>query len=233
MGTAQLKRWRARRGQGRQRKHGNACVSIRVVRACRYAGLATAFTAVAILATGCASVPSNPDNLCAIFKERSGWHRAATAAERRWGIPSPVMMAVMFKESSYVHDAKPPRTKLLWVIPWRRESSAYGFAQATDAAWKDYLRATGNRGSDRDDFGDAVDFVGWYLNRAHRQAGIRTGDARNLYLAYYAGVGGYQRGTWKNNAWLKRAAGSVAARSDRYARQLAGCKLKRRWRLFG
>ena len=185
------------------------------------------------LAAGCASVPSNPENLCAIFKERKSWHRSARTAERQWRVPMPVMMAVMYKESSYVHDARPPRTRLLWVIPWRRESSAYGFAQATDAAWQDYTRATGNRRGDRDDFGDAVDFVGWYLNRAHRQAGISTTDARSLYLAYYAGVGGYQRGTWRNNAWLKRAAGTVAARSDRYARQLANCKLKRRWWWFG
>ena len=185
------------------------------------------------LAAGCASVPSNPENLCAIFKERKSWHRAARAAEREWRIPMPVMMAVMYKESSYVHDARPPRTRLLWVIPWRRESSAYGFAQATDAAWQDYTRATGNRRGDRDDFGDAVDFVGWYLDRAHRQAGIRTTDARSLYLAYYAGVGGYQRGTWRNNAWLKGAAGAVAARSDRYSRQLANCKLDRRWWWFG
>ena len=191
--------------------------------------------AVSLLAftAGCASVPSNPENLCAIFKERKSWHRAAHAAERQWRIPMPVMMAVMYKESSYVHDARPPRTRLLWVIPWRRESSAYGFAQATDAAWQDYTRATGNRRGDRDDFGDAVDFVGWYLNRAHRQAGISTTDARSLYLAYYSGVGGYQRGTWRNNAWLKRAAGSVATRSSRYSRQLASCKLNRRWWWFG
>lgn len=196
-----------------------------------------AIVALAALAAtvigGCASVPSNPDNLCAIFKERASWHRAAQRAERRWHIASPVMMAVMYKESSYVADARPPRRKLLWVIPWRRPSTAYGFAQATNAAWQDYVRATGRRSADRDDFGDAVDFVGWYLDRAHRQAAIPTGDARNLYLAYYAGVGGYQRRTWENNAWLKSAAGKVATRSNRYAQQLANCKLKRRWWWFG
>lgn len=205
-------------------------------RAMRRASRSAAFVVAAAMVSlvgGCASVPSNPENLCAIFKERSGWARAAQRAERRWGIPQPVMMAVMYRESSYVHDARPPRKRLLWVIPWRRESSAYGFAQATNAAWKDYTRDTGNRGGDRDDFGDAVDFVGWYLNRAHRQARIPVNDARNLYLSYYAGIGGYQRGTWRNNAWLKGAAGKVATRSDRYARQLANCKLDRRWWWFG
>ncbi len=188
----------------------------------------------AMLLAGCLSAPpANPDNLCAIFKERTKWHREAKKAQRRWDIPMPVMMAVMHKESSYVANAKPPRTKLMGVIPWKRESSAYGFAQATDAAWKDYLRDTRNRGAERDDFGDAVDFVGWYLNRAHRTAGISANDARSLYLAYYSGIGGYQRGTWRNNAWLKGAAGRVAARSSQYSGQLANCKLKRRWWWFG
>ena len=178
-----------------------------------------------VLAAGCATAPpANPNDLCAIFTERPRWHRAATDAQRRWRTPIAVMMAVMYKESSYRHDAKPPRKKLFGVIPWRRESSAYGFAQATDAAWQDYVRGTGNRGADRDRFGDAVDFVGWYLNNAHRRAGIARADARNLYIAYYAGIGGYQRGTWKNNAWLKDAAARVASRSERYAGQLAGCR---------
>ena len=195
--------------------------------------LGIVLAALAALAAGCASAPpSNPDNLCAIFKERPKWYRAAVKAERRWRVATPVMMAVMHKESSYIHDAKPPRRKLLRVIPLGRQSSAYGFAQATDAAWKDYLQDTGNRFAKRDDFADAVDFVGWYLARAHRLAGIPRTDARALYLSYYAGIGGYQRGTWKNNAWLKGAAAKVAARSSRYAGQLKPCRLKRRG-LFG
>ena len=185
--------------------------------------------ALAALLQGCAAAPpTNPDNLCAIFQERPAWHRAAVKAERRWGVSSPVMMAVMHKESSYIHDAKPPRTKLLKVIPWKRESSAYGFAQATDAAWKDYLRDTGNRFAQRDRFDDAVDFVGWYLDRAHRVAGISKNDARALYLSYYSGIGGYQRGTWRNNAWLKGAAARVGNRSSRYAGQMGQCKLKKK-----
>lgn len=182
---------------------------------------------------GCASMPEKPDDLCAIFQERASWYRAARTAERRWKVGSPIMMAVMHKESSYDANARPPRKRLLGVIPGRRRSSAFGFAQATDAAWEDYLKATGNRFAERDDFGDAVDFVGWYLDRSHRQAGIAKSDARSLYLSYYAGVGGYRRGTWRSNEWLKGAADKVAARSSRYAKQLESCKLNRRWFWFG
>ncbi len=178
------------------------------------------------LLAGCASTPpGNPNDLCAIFKEKPRWFRAAKKSETRWGVPSSVMMAVMYKESSYIADAKPPRTKLLWVIPWKRESDAVGFAQATDAAWKDYLKATGNRFAERDDFADAVDFVGWYMNTAHRRAGIAVTDARSLYLSYYSGITGYMRGTWKNNDWLKGAADKVATRSTRYAGQMRRCRV--------
>ena len=188
------------------------------------AGAAVAVAAFGL--AGCASAPpAKPDDLCAVFKERPRWHRAAKDAERRWRAPIAVMMAVMQKESSYRHDAKPPRKKLLGVIPrFARESSAYGFAQATDAAWKDYQRGTGNRRAKRDKFADAVDFVGWYLHTAHQRAGIAMSDARSQYLAYYSGIGGYQRGVWKSNAWLKDASARVARRAESYARQLRRCR---------
>ena len=187
--------------------------------------------ALALLA-GCASgPPTSSEDLCKIFKERPRWYRAAAAAEKRWRIPTPVMMAVVYKESSYVAKARPPRGRLLWIIPRKRTSSAYGFAQATDAAWSDYQRETGNRSSDRDDFADAIDFVGWYLNRSHRHLGIAPADARNLYLTYYVGMGGYSRGTWRNNEWLKDAASRVAKRASRYEVQLGACRGldRRRW----
>jgi len=192
---------------------------------------AAAMCLAALLITGCVSrPPANPGDLCAIFKERPHWYDAAKDAESRWRIPPSVMMAVMHKESSYIANARPPRTRLLGFIPWKRSSTAYGFAQATDEAWSDYLRETGDRFRSRDNFRDAIDFVGWYLNRSHRHLKIPTTDARNLYLTYYAGMGGYSRGTWKNNEWLKGAAARVSTRNDRYAGQLSRCRgLRRGW----
>ena len=37
-------------------------------------------------------------------------------------------------------------------------------------------------------------------------------------------MGGYQRGTWRNNDWLKDAAARVAMRASRYERQLGNCR---------
>ena len=84
--------------------------------------------------------PARQDDLCAIFAEKGRWYKHAKAAEDKWGLPIPVGMAFIYKESSFQSDARPERDKLFWVIPWTRPSSAYGYAQATNDAWKDYRR---------------------------------------------------------------------------------------------
>ena len=50
-----------------------------------------------------------------------------------------------------------------------------------DETWSQYKKATGRRGTDRDDFEDAMDVVGWYNDQSHRKNGIAKSDARNLY----------------------------------------------------
>jgi hypothetical protein len=194
--------------------------------------LITTAAVLVVAAVGCASSPpSQPDDICAIFRQKSGWYKDARRAEKRWGVPMPVSMAFIYKESSFVADAKPPRSKLLWVIPWKRPSSAYGYAQITDEAWQDYLEDTRGLFRDRDDFGNALDFVGWYNDRSHRRLGIAKGDAYNLYLAYYVGHGGYARGHYRRDPAVRSYARKVASRSQRYRNQLSGCEnnLKRRW----
>lgn len=181
------------------------------------------------LLAGCVSrPPSNPDNLCGIFREKDGWfdnwYDAADDAESRWSIPIPVMMATMHQESRFRAKARPPRRKLLGFIPWRRPSSAYGYAQVLDTTWDGYRKATGHRGADRDDFADAIDFVGWYHDTSARRLSIERGDAYRLYLAYHEGQGGYARGTFQNKKWLIDVARKVDARAKTYGGQLASCR---------
>ncbi|MEM6709871.1 MAG: hypothetical protein AAF648_13910 [Pseudomonadota bacterium] len=167
--------------------------------------------------------PAQPLELCAIFDERPGWHRSAKKMQQRWGIPVPVAMAFVQRESAYRAKAKPPRTKLLWVIPWRRPSSAYGYAQATDPAWREYLADAGGRFSSRDRFSSAIDFIGWYNARSARTLGIPKTDAYHLYVAYYAGPGGYRTGRWQRDRQVRGYAEKVAARAASYTRQFSKC----------
>ena len=178
------------------------------------------------LVHGCAttSPPKQPDNLCEIFREHSDWYDDAAGSYRRWGIPVPVMMAILHQESSYVSDAKPPRTTCLWIFPGPRPSSAYGYAQVKDETWEEYQNSTGDSGADRDDFADAIDFVGWYCHLSVKQCGISKDNARDLYLAYHEGRGGFNRRTYANKKWLVQVAHKVQKRATLYAGQLAGCE---------
>ncbi|HSG91340.1 MAG TPA: hypothetical protein VLA56_19140 [Pseudomonadales bacterium] len=188
-----------------------------------FAGLALVLATMAL--AGCmSSPPEQAADLCRIFEEKGGWYRDARRSEKRWGVPISVMMAMTFQESSYNARARPARQKLLWVIPWTRPSSAYGYAQATNEAWRDYTRSTGRGGADRNDFGDAMDFVGWYNDRSAKMLGLRKDDAYSLYLAYHDGPTGFKRGTWKKKAWLKEAAQKVNRRAAAYEAQLVRCR---------
>ncbi|MCP4465590.1 MAG: transglycosylase SLT domain-containing protein [Halieaceae bacterium] len=180
---------------------------------------------VSLLLSGCtASQPKKTDNICEIFREKGSWYDKADDASKRWHSPIPVMMAIMYQESHFKAKARPPRSKLLGFIPWTRPSDAYGYAQAKDATWDIYQRDSGNNWSSRKDFGDAIDFIGWYNDTSHRRCNIRRDDPYHLYLAYHEGHGGFNRRTFKNKQWLKGVAKKVSARSRRYSSQLKSCE---------
>ena len=170
------------------------------------------------------SAPRNPGNACEIFEDRRAWFRAAADAEKRWGVPISVSMAFIYQESAFRSRAKPARTRILWVIPGPRPSNAYGYAQALESTWNEYREVTGNRRAKRSDFADAVDFIGWYNDVSHRKLGIRKDDAYRLYLAYYAGHGGYAAGTYQGNNWLQGVARRVSQSAANYQSQLQHCE---------
>lgn len=180
---------------------------------------------VGIMMVGCsATPPANPDNICAIFEEKDDWYDAAIDMNERWGVPLHVPMAMMYQESSFRHDAKPPKKYLLGFIPWGRVSSAYGYSQAKTMTWADYKRETGRSWADRDDFDDAIDFMGWFITKTHKLNGVSKWDAYGQYLNYHEGWGGYRKKSHNKKAWLIKTSRKVKARSLRYAKQYKGCK---------
>ena len=167
--------------------------------------------------------PKNSDNLCSTFREKDGWYDHARKSSEKWGIPIPVQMAIMHQESRFVADAEPPRTWLLGFIPWFRPSSAYGYAQAKDETWDNYLDHAGGWWADRDEFADAADFIGWYCHISHARLGIAKWDARNLYLAYHEGHGGYEHKSYLQKPWLMQVANKVAKQANIFQNQLNAC----------
>ena len=187
-----------------------------------------------VFLSGCASndPPSSTTDVCKIFKEKYSWYKAAKKTEKRWKVPVYVSMAIIEQESSFRADARPERIKLLGFIPWKRVSSARGYAQAVDGTWEMYLKERGGWFSSRNDFEDSVDFVGWYNYKTHKQLSVPLTDARNLYLAYHEGRGGYKRGSYRAKPWLLSVADKVQRQSDRYRIQYNNCKKQLGKRFF-
>ena len=170
--------------------------------------------------------PRNITNVCAIFEDRRSWYRAARNSEQRWGVPIAVNMAIIYQESSFRARVRPERSKVLWIFPGTRPSSAYGYAQALDGTWQDYIRVSGNRSASRSEFDDAVDFVAWYNARSTRINNIAPNDARSLYYAYHEGNGGYRQKSYIEKPWLVAAANLVQSNFNRFSSQLASCRLE-------
>lgn len=180
---------------------------------------------VILAACGHEKPPSTTVDACRMQTERPKWFEAMRRTEAKYGVPVSVQLATIARESSFVADAKPTRRVGSGIFS--REvprSSAYGYAQALDGTWDDYRRATGRHGADRDDFADASDFIGWYMNEAARVNGLAPHDAYNQYLAYHEGKAGYARGTYRGKAWLPPVARDVEAWSVVYDTQLRGCR---------
>ncbi|QBR84246.1 hypothetical protein E3983_07655 [Legionella israelensis] len=190
----------------------------------------TLLVLVCMQLAACVKTPPNDvNNICKIFAQYPKWHAETRAVERRWKVPVSVQMAIIHQESKFNGRAKPPRTKLLWIIPWKRPSTAYGYSQALHSTWNLYKKSEGGYWVSRDDFGDAADFIGWYAHQAHMRTGIPKNDAYKLYLAYHEGIGGYQRKTYLKKPWLIAVARKVKAKSQFYERQLTSCKVSRRF----
>lgn len=193
--------------------------------------------AIMVLLTGCVTTPPphNVDNVCSIFKQYPHWYRDSKDVERRWFVPVTVQMAIIHQESKFDANAQPPRTKLFWILPWKRPSTAYGYSQALRGTWALYQRSRGSAFASRDNFGDGVDFIGWYANEAYKRAGISRKNPYKLYLAYHEGVGGYLQKTYLKKPWLIAVAHKVSAREKIYRAQLASCRIpevSRSWSWF-
>ncbi|TPW30456.1 transglycosylase SLT domain-containing protein [Pararhizobium mangrovi] len=176
---------------------------------------------------GCATAPHSINNVCSVFDQRDGWitdwYSDAKQAQQAYGVPVPVLMATVRKESGFKARARPARKWILGIIPWKRPSSAYGFSQALDGTWDRYKRETGHWAAKRNNFGDAIDFVGWYHRKSYERNGIPLNDAYDLYLAYYFGHAGYARGDWRSNAAIRNYAAATQKMANQYAAQLRSC----------
>ncbi len=179
---------------------------------------------VCSLLMACAPPPPRDRlNICKIYSQYPKWYWVGLKTYEKWQVPPSVQMAVIYQESRFNAYAKPMRERLLWIIPWKRPTTASGYTQATDGTWQNYQQNTGNLSAERTNFTDASDFIGWYATRAHRRLGIYRFNAYSLYLAYHEGIDGYIHGSYYKKSWLIEVAKKVDRNARNYQMQLQKC----------
>lgn len=158
-------------------------------------------------------------NACNMAEKRPAWVKPLNEASQKWGVPRAIILAIIWRESSFKAQARPPKRS-----DGRHLSSAYGYAQAIDGTWEWYRKSTGARHAERDDFAAAVDFVGWYMGRSREVLGLDPRHAHGHYLAYHEGHSGFRRGRWKEKPRLLKAAAEVERMALTYSSQLRQCR---------
>ena len=170
----------------------------------------------------CSSIPKNTADGCSIFSERYLWYKHAKKAEKKWGTPIHLQLAIIKMESDFDWLAKPNRQKIFKVIPYKRPSSSFGYSQAVKGTWEQYKRETGNKLATRVRFKDSVDFIGWYTNKSEKILKISKKDAFKQYLAYHEGWGNFKY--YKKNKKVNNLAKKVEKQSFIYKKQLSKCQ---------
>lgn len=162
------------------------------------------------------------EDVCQIVEVHPGWSESLKETSRERDIPPGLILSVMYHESTFRAEARPPRKKLLGVIPWQR-SSSYGYAQVKDETWRWYKSHNPGWFQSRNQFKDAADFIGWYYQIFRKKNPNIENVYADFYLSYHEGLGGYKRKTYKNNTWLINKSQSVSNMAEAYEIQLKSC----------
>jgi len=176
------------------------------------------------LLASCSSIPKNTKNACSIFSERYLWYKHVKNSSEKYGAPVHVILAFVKKESGFNRWAKPKRTKLFKIIPYKRPSSSFGYSQAINKTWDLYKTETDNPLALRARFKDSVMFIGWYINKTNKINKIPFNDSYRQYLNYYLGWGNYAQKAYKTDKKAIIFAKSVKTQSNIYRKQLKSCK---------
>jgi len=172
----------------------------------------------------CSSVPKHTSNACKIFGEKYLWYKHSKNSSETYGAPIHIILAFVNKESGFNRWAKPKRTKLFKVIPYKRPTSSFGYSQAVKKTWELYKTETNNPLALRTRFKDSVMFIGWYIHKTNKINKIPLGDSYRQYLNYYLGWGNYSKKVYKTDKKAIIFARSVEKQSNIYKAQLQECK---------
>ena len=172
----------------------------------------------------CSSVPKYPNNACKIFGEKYLWYKSVKKSSETYGAPIYIILAFINQESGFNRWAKPARTKIFKIIPYKRPSSSFGYSQAVKKTWELYKTETNNPLALRTRFKDSVMFIGWYMRKTNKINKIPLNDAYRQYLNYYLGWGNYAKKVYKTDKKAIIFAKKVQQQSKIYKSQLMDCE---------
>ncbi len=172
----------------------------------------------------CSSVPKYPANACKIFGEKYFWYKHAKKSSETYNVPIHIILAFINKESGFNRWAKPKRTRLFKIVPYKRPSSSFGYSQAINKTWELYKTETINSLAIRTRFKDSVMFIGWYISKTNKINKIPLNDSYRQYLNYYLGWGNYAKKVYKTDRKAIIFAKNVEKQSNIYKGQLNECK---------
>ena len=176
------------------------------------------------LLVSCNSIPKNTGNACSIFSEHYFWYKYIKNSSEKYNVPVHIILAFVNKESGFNRYARPERTKLFKIIPYKRPSSSLGYSQAVKKTWEQYKNETNNPLALRTRFKDSVMFIGWYISKTHKINKIPLNDSYRQYLNYYLGWGNYANKTYQSDKKAIIFAKSVKKQSNIYRNQLKECQ---------
>ena len=179
---------------------------------------------VFLFLVSCSSVPKYPQNACKIFGEKYLWYKSVKKSSERYGAPIHIILAFVNKESGFNRWAKPKRTKLFKIVPYKRPSSSFGYSQAVNKTWELYKTETSNPLALRTRFKDSVMFIGWYMQKTKKINKIPLNDSYRQYLNYYLGWGNYANKAYKTDKKAVIFAKNVQKQSKIYKSQLLECE---------
>jgi len=177
-----------------------------------------------LLVTSCSSIPKYPQNACKIFGQNYLWYKSIKKSSDLYNAPIHIILAFVNKESGFNRWAKPKRTKLFKVIPYKRPSTSFGYSQAVNKTWELYKIETENPLALRSRFKDSVMFIGWYISKTHKINKIPLNDSYRQYLNYYLGWGSYAKKKYKTDKNSIIYAKNVEKQSKMYKNQLRACQ---------
>ena len=172
----------------------------------------------------CSSIPQHPQNACKIFSENYLWYKSIKKSSETYEVPIHIILAFVKKESGFNRWAKPKRTKIFKIIPYKRPSSSFGYSQAVNKTWELYKTEINNPLALRTRFKDSVMFIGWYINKTNKINKIPKNDSYRQYLNYYLGWGSYSNKVYKTDKKAIIYAKNVEKQSKIYKNQLRECK---------